>query len=261
MKEDSLLSNIKDVSGFYLDNNGQRVGLEIAGRGYQIGLTAGKMIPLSQNNPNSGVLVQLAGGFIQHKIFYYNQQDNFAQLRDDYKKGYDRLTNGVYVEPYVGYQYFSSNSRLFNFHIGVVALMGFTQGRRDWQFDVQRPDKTSRFDAMFGIRAGWYIPVLQEGFRRSLFLMAGGYNLGIALYRAAIWVAQPFVPKAKKAILGRQNGLQHIQQQLAPEIRPRIWMHCASLGEFEQGRPVLEALRKRYPDHALVLTFFLALRL
>ncbi len=160
--EDSLLSNIKDVSGFYLDNSGQRVGMEIAGRGYQIGLTAGKMFPFSKERPNSGILVQLAGGFIQHKVFYYNQQDNFAQLRGDYKKGYDRLTNGLYAEPYIGYQHFSNSSRLFNFHIGVVALMSVTQGRRDWQFDVQRPDKDSRFDAMFGIRAGWYIPVYKR---------------------------------------------------------------------------------------------------
>ncbi len=86
--------------------------------------------------------------------------------------------------------------------------------------------------------------------------MKGGYDLGIALYRAAVWAAQPFVPKAKKAIRGRQNGLQEIATQLAGETRPRLWMHCASLGEFEQGRPVLESLRERYPGHALVLTFF-----
>ena len=162
LTEDSLLYNLKDVSGFYLDNDGRRVGMEIAGRGYQVGLTAGKMFPLNKNNPNSGILVQLAGGFIQHKVFYYNQQDNFAQLRGDYKKGYDRLTNGLYVEPYVGYQYFSSNRRVLNFHIGVVAMMGFTEGRRDWQFDLQRPDKASRFDGMVGIRAGWYIPVYRK---------------------------------------------------------------------------------------------------
>ena len=40
------------------------------------------------------------------------------------------------------------------------------------------------------------------------------------------------------------------------ENRPRVWMHCASLGEFEQGRPVLEAIKKKYPQHAIVLTFF-----
>ena len=86
--------------------------------------------------------------------------------------------------------------------------------------------------------------------------MAGGYNLGISLYRAAVWAAQPFVPKAKKALAGRQQLLSRIAKQLRPEARPRLWMHCASLGEFEQGRPVLEALRKKYPHHALVLTFF-----
>ena len=36
----------------------------------------------------------------------------------------------------------------------------------------------------------------------------------------------------------------------------RIWMHCASLGEFEQGRPVLEALRERFPDAVIIVTFF-----
>lgn len=40
------------------------------------------------------------------------------------------------------------------------------------------------------------------------------------------------------------------------EQRPVIWMHCASLGEFEQGRPVLEAIREQYPGYALLLTFF-----
>lgn len=43
---------------------------------------------------------------------------------------------------------------------------------------------------------------------------------------------------------------------LKNESRPRIWMHCASLGEFEQGRPVLEGLRARYPQYCFVLTFF-----
>jgi 3-deoxy-D-manno-octulosonic-acid transferase len=47
-----------------------------------------------------------------------------------------------------------------------------------------------------------------------------------------------------------------IQQRMQGEGRPRIWMHCSSLGEFEQGRPVLEALRRQYPDHALIITFF-----
>ncbi len=47
-----------------------------------------------------------------------------------------------------------------------------------------------------------------------------------------------------------------MRDQLATDPRPRIWIHCASLGEFEQGRPVMEALRRQYPSFSLVLTFF-----
>lgn len=82
------------------------------------------------------------------------------------------------------------------------------------------------------------------------------YRLGTAAYSKIIRVAALFNPKAELFVNGRVNILDHIQQQLKNEARPRIWMHCASLGEFEQGRPVLEALRQEYPEYALVLTFF-----
>ncbi len=161
MKDDSLLWNLKDASGFYLNDEGRRTGMEIAERGYLLGVTAGKMIPFSKLHPNRGLLVQLTAGFMQHKVFYFNLQDNFAQLRGDYKKGYDRLTNGMYLEPYVGYQHFSENG-LVNFHVGVGATLGFTAGRRDWQIDLARPYNQSRFDGLFGIRAGWYFAIYKK---------------------------------------------------------------------------------------------------
>ncbi|RYD51473.1 MAG: hypothetical protein EOP52_10810 [Sphingobacteriales bacterium] len=161
LREDSLLINMKDVSGFYINDNGRRVGMEIAERGYLLGLTGGKMISLSKNHPNRGVLLQLTAGYMQHRVFYYNQQDNFAQLRGEYKKGYDRLTNGLFVEPYVGYQHFSDNG-LVNFHVGVGATLGFTAGRRDYQFDLARPYTESRLDGLFGVRAGWYFAIYRK---------------------------------------------------------------------------------------------------
>lgn len=82
------------------------------------------------------------------------------------------------------------------------------------------------------------------------------YWLGTQAYFLAIRLVALWKPKAKLAIEGRRNLLKHIATQLKNEQRPRIWMHCASLGEFEQGRPVLEKLRKEYPRHALVLSFF-----
>lgn len=76
------------------------------------------------------------------------------------------------------------------------------------------------------------------------------------LYRLAIRLAAPFHAKARRFVKGRQGLLQRIAEALEPDTRPRVWMHCASLGEFEQGRPVLEAIRERFPGYSLVLTFF-----
>ncbi len=82
------------------------------------------------------------------------------------------------------------------------------------------------------------------------------YNLFIFFYRVAIYVAS-FTGnvKAKLWISGRKNGFDRIQQKLNAGEQ-RIWFHCASLGEFEQGRPVIEKFRLLFPDYKVVLTFF-----
>lgn len=82
------------------------------------------------------------------------------------------------------------------------------------------------------------------------------YNTLIRGYFSAIKVAAPFHPKARKLQLGHRNLLSHIEGQLQKEKAPKVWFHCASLGEFEQGRPVMEAFKKEYPHFSIVLTFF-----
>ena len=81
------------------------------------------------------------------------------------------------------------------------------------------------------------------------------YLAGVRCYLLAIRVASFFIPKAKLWIDGRAEQVP-LWEQLAAKKEKRIWFHCASLGEFEQGRPLLEQLRKEYPDHKIVLTFF-----
>jgi 3-deoxy-D-manno-octulosonic-acid transferase len=82
------------------------------------------------------------------------------------------------------------------------------------------------------------------------------YWVGVKAYELAVHIAALWNEKAAAAVLGRRDLLKKIAAAMRSESRPRIWMHCASLGEFEQGRPVLEALRKECPQHAFVLTFF-----
>lgn len=71
-------------------------------------------------------------------------------------------------------------------------------------------------------------------------------------------MAALFHPKARQWVEGRKNLIETLQRQLPPRIgnRPVIWFHAASLGEFEQGRPVIEAFRAQFPRHFILLTFF-----
>jgi 3-deoxy-D-manno-octulosonic-acid transferase len=84
------------------------------------------------------------------------------------------------------------------------------------------------------------------------------YRLAIAAYFAAIRIAALFSRKAWLFVTGRRGLIRKIRLAFEGDTRPRIWMHCASLGEFEQGRPVLESLHERHPEYAIVVTFFSA---
>jgi 3-deoxy-D-manno-octulosonic-acid transferase len=82
------------------------------------------------------------------------------------------------------------------------------------------------------------------------------YWLVTRIYFGAIRIAALFNPKARLFVAGRKNLLARIRDAMMNERRPAIWIHCASLGEFEQGRPILERLKSQYPEYALILTFY-----
>lgn len=87
------------------------------------------------------------------------------------------------------------------------------------------------------------------------------YTIGIALYGLAIRVASPFNKKAKLLLDGR-GRTKRVLDGTANDVKVNtgnekwVWFHAASLGEFEQGRPVIEVLKKREPETKIVLTFF-----
>ncbi len=81
------------------------------------------------------------------------------------------------------------------------------------------------------------------------------YDLGIWFYGAILHLISPFHTKAKLWVEGRKNILSHIEQTVEKGHK-YIWFHFASLGEFEQGRSVLEALKKSFPHEKIVITFF-----
>ena len=81
------------------------------------------------------------------------------------------------------------------------------------------------------------------------------YDIGLRIFRLLLYIASPFNVKAKQWIVGRKNIFQNIQSQLKTN-EERVWFHAASLGEFEQGRPLIEAIKSKTPELKIVLTFF-----
>jgi 3-deoxy-D-manno-octulosonic-acid transferase len=81
------------------------------------------------------------------------------------------------------------------------------------------------------------------------------YNTGILLFSCLAHVFSLFNSKAKLWVDGRKNWESKIIEKIKPGDRT-MWIHCASLGEFEQGRPVIEAIKKELPEIKVVLTFF-----
>ncbi|HEX4851761.1 MAG TPA: glycosyltransferase N-terminal domain-containing protein, partial [Puia sp.] len=82
------------------------------------------------------------------------------------------------------------------------------------------------------------------------------YTIFLRLYYFATWIVSLWNPKAKSWIQGRKNLLQKIESISIDSNDKVVWMHCASLGEFEQGRPVIERIKADNPACKIILTFF-----
>lgn len=83
------------------------------------------------------------------------------------------------------------------------------------------------------------------------------YNISIWLYVVTIRIASLYNLKAKKWVKGRENIFSELEAVVRNQ-KNIVWFHCASLGEFEQGKPIIEAYKLNHPAHQILLTFFSA---
>ena len=83
------------------------------------------------------------------------------------------------------------------------------------------------------------------------------YNISIWLYVVTIRIASLYNLKAKKWVKGRENIFSELEAVVRNQ-KNIVWFHCASLGEFEQGKPIIEAYKLNHPTHQILLTFFSA---
>ncbi|MEM9916623.1 MAG: hypothetical protein AAF990_00930 [Bacteroidota bacterium] len=157
VKED-VISNLRTPDGLVIGNTRSLAFVELRQRGFYAGGYIGKLIGIIPDNHRSGIRITVGAGLLQHKIRIQDDPDSFVPALDDtYKKGYDRLTNGLALQQFIGYQHLSRN-RLINFYLGLEIIEGFTQNRRSFNFDDRAQDTAKRLDILYGIKAGWSLP-------------------------------------------------------------------------------------------------------
>ncbi|GIQ57461.1 3-deoxy-D-manno-octulosonic acid transferase [Flavobacterium collinsii] len=81
------------------------------------------------------------------------------------------------------------------------------------------------------------------------------YNLVISIAGFFLKIVALFSPKIKLFVEGRKNVFSILEEKIKPSDKT-IWFHSASLGEYEQGLPVIEKIKEKYPTHKIIITFF-----
>ncbi|MEI7597080.1 MAG: hypothetical protein WCK02_15135 [Bacteroidota bacterium] len=161
VNENSILDSLRNSDGNIINGNGEVASVNLFERGFSFTANAGKIFPVFGPNKNSGIVFSNGIGFLQHKIRIENFMNTVPQIKDDYKKGYDRLSNGFAMTQFLGYLYLG-NKRIYSFYLGIEVSEAWTKSRRSYDFDLMKKDEKSRFDIMSGLKVGWIIPLYKR---------------------------------------------------------------------------------------------------
>ncbi|MBC8045752.1 MAG: hypothetical protein H7Y00_03065 [Fimbriimonadaceae bacterium] len=168
-------SHVKDSSvNFLFTQGGSVIGTDgylfspiLFEQGFDLKFQMGKITNILALNPNSGLAVLGGVGYLQHNILIYIDEAYVPQLNKEYRKGYDRLTNGIALNQYIGY-YFFSNKNFVNFRAGFDITEAFTKNRR-YNFDTQSIDEESKFDMLVTFKATWNLCIFEKPQRKFYY--------------------------------------------------------------------------------------------
>jgi hypothetical protein len=161
VKEKYVIDGLRTERNQIINTNGNYADVRMFERGFSTYARFGKVFPVFGTNKNSGILLIAGIGYLQHKIHIEVLDDNVPGLFKENKKGYDRLTDGISIQQFIGYQYIHSRY-LYNFYAGFDISQSFTKNRRDWDIYAQRKLTESRTDLLNGFRVGLIIPIYKR---------------------------------------------------------------------------------------------------
>lgn len=159
VKEDILLPYRTSDLGQLIGEDGFQTDVQLRQRAFNLHLFTGGIFPIgTQKNAKHGLKWSLGIGFLQHRIRIQDDSRSASQINKAFSEGHDRLTNGVSLTGFLGYE-FRSHSGKINFYTGIEPIWGFTQSRRSYNYDTMISEKgIGRDDVYLQFKIGWYLP-------------------------------------------------------------------------------------------------------
>ena len=169
VKED-VISNIRTSDGLLIGQQKNKSIITLKQRGFNIGLHAGKFINLSgkESRNKHGLRLRVGTGLLSHHIIFNDESVTLNQLLGDYGRGYDRLTRGIAIDEFIGYQYISGDGKI-NMFAGFSFVQGFTKNLRPVNFDTGLRDDSPRIDLMNGIRVGITFNLYESSYGEDIY--------------------------------------------------------------------------------------------
>ena len=158
VNDSTIFDKIRTSNGALIAADGHYANVNLMQRGYSVILMAGYALHTKKNDL-SGLYLSAGIGFLQHQIFIDTKNENIPQLNEEYKKGYDRLTNGLSTKWEANYKYYSPDGN-FQIYTGMNITLAYTENKRPYLFDTMEYTTNKRsWDKLLGINMGIIIPV------------------------------------------------------------------------------------------------------
>ena len=158
---EQILNHLLTSDGNIISKEGIYGDVRMFERGFQTSFKLGKIFPVFNSSPSSGIMLIGGIGLLQHSIRIETDNNAIPQLMGDYARGYDRLSSGLQINEFVGYIHLS-DKRLTNFFAGFEFTQGWTSSLRDYNFDTMSKDNNMNFDTLWGFKIGWILPIYKR---------------------------------------------------------------------------------------------------
>lgn len=160
------MGDIYTPGGVLLSWGGYNGEVQSYNRALTLRVGVAKILPIIRNNPNSGIMLKLSGGWMMQKTVFnqdYNQSP-VPQLKGDYAKLYDHLRNGAILTESVGFVFMSNMSTYVNFKVSFDISQCVSWSSRNYQIDnvmkLNGKDNNRYFDLLYGVRLTWMFPLM-----------------------------------------------------------------------------------------------------